>query len=117
CERAPQIMKSARAERPWLHWLVLAMTFVVGALVYAIADLTPHVDQQFFFSSDDPQLRESNQIDRRFPSGSQLVVSVASSDISSDTYLEQLQRLTERIGSIPSVTGVRSLADGPKDFK
>src|SRR5437667_153244 len=96
---------------------MVAMTLVVGALVYAFADLTPHVDQQFFFASDDPQLQESNRIDERFPSGSQLILSVASPDISSDAYLERLRQLTERIASIPSATGVRSLADGPNDFK
>ena len=78
---------SARAGRPGLHWLMLLMTAVAGTLVYAFADLTPHVDQHFFFASDDPQLQESNTIDQRFPSGSQLILSVASSDISSAPYL------------------------------
>jgi predicted RND superfamily exporter protein len=96
---------------------MIALTLVLGSLVYRLADLTPHVDQHFFFASDDPQLQESNRIDRLFPSGSQLILSVASSDISSDGYLERLQQLTERIASIPSATGVRSLADGPSDFK
>lgn len=51
-----------------------------------------------------------------FPSGDQLVISVSSSDISSSQYLDRLEQLTERIKSIESVTGVRSLTDGPKDF-
>src|SRR5919197_1261159 len=84
---------------------VLPATPVLLGLASAYVDLKPHVDQQFFFSSDDPQLQESNAIDRRFPSGSQLILSVASSDISSDAYLARLRSLTERISSIPSVTG------------
>jgi predicted RND superfamily exporter protein len=100
-----------------MPWLMVAATIVLVLLVSAFVDLEPQVDQQFFFASDDPQLQESNAIDRRFPSGSQLILSVASPDISSDGYLERLQRLTERISSIPSVGGVRSLADGPDDYK
>jgi len=98
------------------HWLALAAAVVLLVLVYAVVDLTPRVDQHFFFSSDDPQLQESNTIDRRFPSGSQLILSVSSPDISSERYLDKLRQLTGRIAAIRSVTGVRSLADGPKDF-
>ncbi|HEV3141192.1 MAG TPA: hypothetical protein VGY57_11775, partial [Vicinamibacterales bacterium] len=97
------------------HWLMLGVTAVLFGAVYAFVDLTPRVDQNFFFSSDDPQLRESNAIDRRFTSGSQLIVSVSAPDISSEAYLERLRQLTERIASVPSVTAVRSLTDGPKD--
>jgi uncharacterized protein len=96
---------------------MLAVTSVLLILVYAIVDLQPRVDPHFFFSSDDPQLQESATIDQRFPSGSQLILSVSSPDISSDSYLERLRQMTERIASVPSVTGVRSLADGPDDFK
>jgi len=101
--------------RRWRHWLMLAITAGLIASGLLLIDLTPHVDQQFFFSSDDPQLHESNAIDRRFPSGSQLILSVASPNIASAAYLERLQRLTAQIVTLPSVTGVRSLADGPED--
>src|SRR5438093_1144868 len=97
-------------------WLILAATLVLFGLVYAFVDLTPHVDQHFFFSSNDAQLQESNKIDQRFPSGSQLILSVSSADISSERYLDTLRQLTGRIASIRSVNGVRSLADGPDDF-
>jgi predicted RND superfamily exporter protein len=105
-----------RTVKPWSHWLMLAITAGLVIAVLAFVDLTPQVDQQFFFSSDDPQIQESTAIDRRFPSGSQLILSVAAPDISSDAYIERLGRLTARIAAMPSVTGVRSLADGPKDF-
>jgi len=96
---------------------MVGTTVVLWLLVYAFVDLKPQVDEQFFFASDDPQLRESNAINRRFPSGSQLILSVASAHISSDAYLERLRRLTARIVSVPSVRGVRSLADGPEDYE
>ena len=95
--------------------LTIALAMVTG--VWVLVDLTPRVDQNFFFASDDPQLQESNAIDRRFPSGSQLILSVSAPDISSTAYIERLRRLTDRIAAMPSVTGVRSLADGPEDFE
>jgi len=33
------------------HWLTFAATVVLSGLVYAFVDLTPHVDEHFFFSS------------------------------------------------------------------
>src|SRR5438067_52257 len=107
---------TARPALP-LHWLMLVITGALVIGVWTLVDLTPRVDQQFFFASDDPELQESNAIDRRFPSGSQLILSVASPNISSDAYIERVGRLTARIAAMPWVTGVRSLADGPNDFE
>jgi predicted RND superfamily exporter protein len=110
-------MGSIKNKLPGLHWLMLALVVILIALVAAFVDLKPQVDENFFFSSDDPQFQQSAKIDRIFPSGSQLVVSVASSDISSAHYLEQLGRLTEQLQSVPGVTSAESLTDGPKNFE
>jgi predicted RND superfamily exporter protein len=95
---------------------MLALTGILFGLVAALVDLKPRVDENFFFSSDDPQFQESKKIEERLPANSQLILSVSSSDISSEHYLERLQRMTEQIKSIQSVTGVQSLAVGPKNF-
>jgi hypothetical protein len=55
------------------HRVMLGLTLVLFVVAVAFVDLAPRVDDQFFFASDDPQLQESNVIDRRFPSGSQLI--------------------------------------------
>src|ERR1700734_216858 len=96
------------------HWLTLALTVVLFVLVVKFVDLKPEVAEDFFFSSNDPQFQENARIDRMFPSGSQLIVNVASPDISSSLYLERLARLTQQIQSVDGVTSVDSLADGPK---
>ncbi len=75
------------------------------------------MDENFFFSSHDPQFQESAKIDRIFPSGSQLIVSVAAPRISSEHYLERLAQLTRQIQSVETVTSVESLAEGPKNLK
>jgi predicted RND superfamily exporter protein len=102
---------------PGQHWLMLAFTVILFVLVVVFVDLKPHVDENFFFSSHNPKLQESSAIDRMFPSGSQLVISVASSDISSERYLDRLAHLTRELQSVETVTSVESLADGPKNFK
>lgn len=68
---------------PAPHWWMLAITGVLFLLVGLFVNLKPEVGENFFFSSSDPQYQEDARIDRTFPSGSQLIVSVASADISS----------------------------------
>jgi predicted RND superfamily exporter protein len=96
---------------------MLALAVSLFGLVAAFVDLKPQVGANFFFSSDDPQFQESAKIDRIFPSGTQLIVSVASPHISSKHYLERLAQLTRQFQSIETVTSVESLADGPKNFE
>lgn len=95
---------------------MFGVTALLAVLVAAFVNLKPHVDEYFFFSSNDPQFRESHKIDEMFPSGDQLILAVASDDIASERYLEQLAHLTQAIASVRQVIGVRSLADGPKNF-
>jgi predicted RND superfamily exporter protein len=99
-----------------MHWLLLSLTAVWIGLVAGLVDLKPHVDENFFFSVKDPQFRQSRKIEKNFPNRSQLILSVASSDISSEHYLQGIRRLTNKIKEIDEVVGVRSLTDGPKNF-
>jgi predicted RND superfamily exporter protein len=96
---------------------MIAVTVILFVLVAALVDLKPRVDENFFFSTSDPQFQESKKIDERFPAGAQLIISVSSPDISSEGYLERLGQLTQKIKSIDSVTGVQSLTEGPKNFR
>ena len=100
----------------WTHWLLLALIASLIGLVPIFVDLTPHVDEDFFFSVKDPQFQQSRMIEQSFPNQSQLILSVSTPDISSERYLQGIQRLTEKIKAIDAVVGVRSLAAGPKSF-
>ena len=100
----------------WMHWLLLALTAALIGLVVVLVDLTPHVDEDFFFSVKDPQFQQTKKIEASFPNRSQLIISVSSPDISSEHYLERIGQLTEKIKAINQVVGVRSLAEGPKSF-
>src|SRR3954463_863080 len=99
-----------------MHWLMLLMTAVLFGLVAVLVDLGPVVDENFFFSTSDPQFRQSKKIEQRFPSPSELVLAVSSQDISSPRYLGGIQRLTQRLQAIDDVSTVKSLTSGPKDF-
>jgi uncharacterized protein len=95
---------------------MLALVAALFALVVVFVDLNPQVDTNFFFSSNDPQFNSTAKIDRMFPSGSQIILSVSSEDISSPRYLDRIAELTAQIQSLDTVTNVESLSFGPKDF-
>src|SRR5881394_1153882 len=98
------------------HWLMLLVTVVLFGLVAAFVDLKPVVDENFFFSTSDPQFQQSKKIEQHFPSQPEVILTVSSRDISSARYLGRIQRLTQRVHSIGGVSAVKSLAEGPKSF-
>src|SRR5436190_4134027 len=96
------------------QWLILAFTFGLFICVAVFVDLKPVVDENFFFSTTDPGVQQSKKVEQRFPSQPQLILTVGSSDITSSGYLSRIQRLTQKIQAIDEVSGVKSLAAGPK---
>src|SRR5712692_11643610 len=99
------------------HWWMLGMTVVLLGLVAILVDLKPVVDENFFFSTSDPQFQQSRKIEQRFPSQPEVILAVSSRDISSPRYLGRIQKLTQQINTIEAVSAVKSLAEGPKSFK
>src|SRR2546421_2975256 len=99
------------------YWLMLVITGVVLVLVATFVDLTPVVDQNFFFSTNDPGIQQTKKLEQRFPSRPEVILAVSSRDISSPRYLSRIQRLTQRAHTIGGVSAVKSLAEGPKSFE
>src|SRR6266498_5067310 len=99
------------------HWLMLGIASVLLVLVATLVDLKPVVDQNFFFSTNDPGIQKTKKIEQRFPSQPEVILAVSSRDISSSRYLERIQKLTQRVHSIGGVSAVKSLAEGPKSFE
>src|SRR6266480_4853775 len=99
------------------HWEMLAVTTVLFVLVALVVDLRPIVDENFFFSTSDPGVRQTKKIEQHFPSQPEVILTVSSRDISSPRYLERIRRLTERAHTIGGVSAVKSLAEGPKSFE
>src|SRR6266542_6423199 len=99
------------------HWWMLALTVALFVLVAAVVDLKPVVDENFFFSTSDPQFRQSKKIEQRFPSRPEVILTVSSRNISSPRYLGRIQKLTQQVNTIDAVGAVKSLTAGPKNFQ
>jgi predicted RND superfamily exporter protein len=91
----------------------LAVTTLVVLLFFHSVDLKPKVDENFFFSKKDPQVRADNQISRTFPDITEIDLSV-SGDIASPAYAERIRELSDELSTVPGVTDVVSLNHGPK---
>lgn len=100
-----------------IHWWMLAATAGLFGLVAAFVDLKPVVDENFFFSTKDPQFQQTKKIEKRFPSQTEVIFAVSSHDIASARYLGRIQKLTQQLREVDAVTTVKSLTDGPKNFE
>lgn len=97
---------------PW--GLLTALVVLASGLAMAtVVDLSPQVESDFFFSTDDPQLLASARIGELFPSEEQLIVSATAPDILADDYLERLRHLAADLKAIDGITRVQSLVEGP----
>src|ERR1051326_5152851 len=99
------------------HWEMLAVAGVLFVLVVVFVDLRPHVDENFFFSTSDPGVKQSKKIEQTFPSRPELILTVSSRDISSPKYVERIGKLTREVQSISTVTAVKSVTEGPKSLQ
>jgi predicted RND superfamily exporter protein len=98
------------------YWEIFAVTLVLFVLVAGFVDLRPVVDENFFFATTDPGIRQSKKIEQHFPSRPELILTVSSRDISSSRYLKKIQKLTQEAERIDGVNSVKSLTAGPKSF-
>jgi len=69
---------------------------VLIGLVAGFVDLTPRVDEDFFFSNRIPSSNIAKD-QRDVPGPVQLILNVESPDISSQSYLRDIRRLTKTI--------------------
>jgi predicted RND superfamily exporter protein len=98
---------------------MVAAAILLGVVVWKFVNLAPHVDEEFFFGSDDPSVKEGAAIGEKFPTHSQLYISVAAPEIYAAEYYERLRRFSDDLQRAPHVVnkGVRSVTHGPKDMK
>jgi uncharacterized protein len=116
---------SSRGERVLLRCVpvlgCLALTGIVLLLFFRSVDLKPKVGENFFFSKNDPQVRQDNEISRMFPQMTEIDLTV-SGDIGSSAYAEHIRALSDALSKVPGVTDVVSLnhgakGNGPKDLE
>jgi len=80
--------------------------------------LTPEVDDNIFFSSEDPQFQSEHQIDELFiRQDSQLIIS-ATGDINDKKYIDNVYHLSTMLLSLEGVSSVNSLTHaGPETLR
>ena len=96
--------------------LVPVTTGLLRILVAELVDLGPVVDENFFFSTSDPGVRQQKTIEKHFPSKPEIILAVSAPEISSPHHLASLQKLTDRVEHVRGVGVVTSLTAGPKSF-
>ncbi len=101
------------ARQPIAGWLLGLLSLGAAAVVIFAVDLTPQVGADFFFSTDDPQLRASQQIADLFPAGEQLLLSATSEDPFASESLERLEALCQELEQVAGIGAVQSLTRGP----
>lgn len=99
----------------WAQGAAIALCAALGIALFTFVDLTPRVEGDFFFSTDDPQLQSSLRIEKEFGSAQQVFVAVGAPQLVSGAYLRRLHDLTEALRALPGVADVRSLTRGPEE--
>lgn len=87
--------------------VALAVTSTAAVLLFV--DLSPQVEGDFFFAEDDPQMRASEEVGRRFPLSDQVILRVADAGVGAGTGLDDdayRERLAELTGDLLAVDGV-----------
>ncbi|MCF7908613.1 MAG: MMPL family transporter [Candidatus Omnitrophica bacterium] len=103
------------AKYSWQLLLFFGLTIVALLILFLTVDLTPHVDGDFFFSSDEPKFQYDKMISKVFPDQEQVIISVTG-DVYSSEYIERLDLFTEVLSAVSGVSSVKGLTRGPKNL-
>lgn len=96
--------------------MCLGFTGVTLVIFFSLVDLKPQVDENFFFSSADPQFRADKIISDIFPQPPQMIIG-AKGDIHSPQYADRTEKLSDELAALPEVFAVQSLTRGPDDVE
>ena len=108
----PEFLRKLSPE-VWTFILVSVVSFF--CLIFYV-DLNPVVDDNFFFSSEDPQFQSEHEIDELFIRKDTQLIIAATGDIQSEAYRLKVAELSKTLLAIRGVTSVNSLTHfGPKN--
>ena len=96
--------------------LATGISFLLIASMFRYVDLKPKVEENFFFSRNDPEFRADKKIAEIFPQPPQLLMS-AKGDMHSEAYLKRMAWLSDELAKLPEVLSVQSLTHGPDSLK
>ncbi len=96
---------------------VFSLLTACSILAIGFVNLTPQVDENFFFSSQDTKFQEEKHISRIFKRRDTQLILNAKGDIQSPFYSDQIRELTEKIISVPGVISALSITRGPSGIR
>ena len=99
------------------QWIAIVVCAALGFALFAFVDLTPEVEADFFFATDDPQFQDVRRIEGEFGSAPQIFIAARAERLFSRPYLQRIQRLTTDLARVDGVIDIRSLASGPEDIE
>ncbi len=100
-----------------LSAVVAALILLSVVMVVWRVDLSPKVESDFFFSTDDPQLQASERIVELFPSAPQILITASGENVLADEYLERLKAFGDELEALDGIQSVQSLVHGPPSPK
>ncbi len=89
----------------------ILFVFLTAVLFFSTVSLKPEIGENFFFSSDDPQMQEEKKILSFFPQDPQLVFGVKG-PIHSEAYLNKLTDFSNDLAKLPEMIDVISVPRG-----
>ena len=112
----PRPEKKRKAFFSFATVLFMILTVFGIVLLVRFVDLTPQVDQDFFFSTNDHLYQADHAISRLFVrKDSQIIINVAG-DIETAPYREKIKQFSDMLISLDGVKSVNSLTHGPKSI-
>lgn len=106
--------KQSRLLAEPLQWVAIGICAALGFGLFASVDLSPRVSDDFFFSSNDPQLRNSLRIEEEFGENQQIFIAARAELLESGEYIRKVLHLSEDLRGVDGVADVRSLTHGPE---
>ncbi len=108
----PASPRSIRLQKAACAVLVVLMTAALATVVLEV-DLTPRVESDFFFSTEDPAFQATARIGELFPTRPQLVLSALAPDVRDREYFERVRALSDELLGLEGIVDLWSLTHGP----
>ena len=97
-------------------WTYLILTIVSIVFMIRFVDLTPQVDDNFFFSSSDPHFQSEKLISDLFVRNDTQMIISATGNIDDPDYQQNVNLLSETLIDLDGVTDVKSITHGPNNL-
>ncbi len=98
-------------------WVFICLTITSALVLFNYVNLVPRVDDNFFFSSTDPQFKDENSISRLFKRKDTLLIINAAGPVRSPEYLQNVREISASLLKLAGIIDVKSIARGPNGLE